>query len=107
MKLVARKEDGLLIGAQIVGVGASDMIAEMATAIEGGMTAEDIALTIHAHPTTTRIVHIVTGKSPWLLSWKKQKNFVIPNWVFPPTHLSLLKMISAYWRKICQNTARR
>ena len=55
VKLVARKEDGLLVGAQIVGVGASDMIAEMATAIEGGMTAEDIALTIHAHPTLGEI----------------------------------------------------
>lgn len=72
VKLVARKEDGLLVGAQIVGVGASDMIAEMATAIEGGMTAEDIALTIHAHPTLGEItmeaaevllgnpIHIVT-----------------------------------------------
>ena len=55
VKLVARKEDGLLIGAQIVGVGASDMIAEMGLAIEGGMTAEDIALTIHAHPTLGEI----------------------------------------------------
>ena len=55
VKLVARKEDGLLIGAQIVGVGASDMIAEMGLAIEAGMTAEDIALTIHAHPTLGEI----------------------------------------------------
>ena len=55
VKLVARKEDGLLIGAQIVGAGASDMIAEMGLAIEGGMTAEDVALTIHAHPTLGEI----------------------------------------------------
>ncbi|UOQ49357.1 dihydrolipoyl dehydrogenase [Gracilibacillus caseinilyticus] len=55
VKLIARKEDGLLIGAQIVGAGASDMIAEMALAIEAGMTAEDIALTIHAHPTLGEI----------------------------------------------------
>ncbi|MFF3099481.1 dihydrolipoyl dehydrogenase [Viridibacillus arvi] len=55
VKLVARKEDNLLIGAQIVGTGASDMIAEMAVAIEAGMTAEDIALTIHAHPTLGEI----------------------------------------------------
>ena len=72
VKLVARKEDGLLIGAQIVGAGASDMIAEMGLAIEGGMTAEDVALTIHAHPTLGEItmeaaevllgnpIHIVT-----------------------------------------------
>jgi len=51
VKLVARKEDDLLIGAQIVGAGASDMITEISLAIEGGMTAKDLALTIHAHPT--------------------------------------------------------
>ena len=32
---------------QIAGVGASDMISELALAIESGMNAEDIALTIH------------------------------------------------------------
>ncbi|EON72650.1 dihydrolipoyl dehydrogenase [Lysinibacillus sphaericus] len=51
VKLVARRKDGVLIGAQIVGAGASDMIAEMGLAIEAGMTVEDVALTIHAHPT--------------------------------------------------------
>ncbi|MFJ8234516.1 dihydrolipoyl dehydrogenase [Ureibacillus sp. NPDC094379] len=55
VKLVARKEDGLLVGAQIVGAGASDMISELCLAIEGGMTAEDIALTIHPHPTLGEI----------------------------------------------------
>jgi dihydrolipoamide dehydrogenase len=51
VKLVTRKEDGLVIGAQVAGVNASDVIAELGLAIEAGMTAEDIALTIHAHPT--------------------------------------------------------
>ncbi|WP_102347091.1 dihydrolipoyl dehydrogenase [Bacillus sp. Marseille-P3661] len=55
MKLVTRKEDGLVIGAQIVGPNASDMIAELGLAIEAGMTAEDIAMTIHAHPTLGEI----------------------------------------------------
>lgn len=55
MKLVTRKEDNLVIGAQIVGPNASDMIAELGLAIEAGMTAEDIALTIHAHPTLGEI----------------------------------------------------
>ncbi|WP_240375042.1 dihydrolipoyl dehydrogenase [Bacillus piscicola] len=55
MKLVTRKEDGLVIGAQIAGPSASDMIAEAGLAIEAGMTAEDIALTIHAHPTLGEI----------------------------------------------------
>lgn len=51
LKLVTRKEDGLIIGAQIAGPNASDVIAELGLAIEAGMTAEDIAMTIHAHPT--------------------------------------------------------
>lgn len=55
VKLVSRKEDGLLLGAQIVGESASDMIAELALAIEAGMTLEDVAMTIHAHPTLSEI----------------------------------------------------
>ena len=55
MKLVTRKEDGLVIGAQIAGPSASDMIAELGLAIETGMTAEDLAMTIHAHPTLGEI----------------------------------------------------
>jgi len=55
MKLITREEDGLVIGAQIVGANASDMIAEIGLAIETGVTAEDLALTIHAHPTLAEI----------------------------------------------------
>ncbi|MBO8155410.1 MAG: dihydrolipoyl dehydrogenase [Bacillaceae bacterium] len=55
VKLVTRKEDGLVIGAQVAGPNASDMIAELGLAIEAGMTAEDLALTIHAHPTLGEI----------------------------------------------------
>lgn len=51
VKLVARKEDGLVIGAQVAGDGASDIISELALAVETGMTLEDVALTIHPHPT--------------------------------------------------------
>ncbi len=40
-----------VLGIQVVGNGASDIIAEAALAIEMGALAEDISLTIHAHPT--------------------------------------------------------
>ena len=49
------KKTVYLLGAQIVGEGASDMIAELGLAIEAGMTVEDIAMTIHAHPTLGEI----------------------------------------------------
>ncbi|AKO91558.1 dihydrolipoyl dehydrogenase [Priestia filamentosa] len=55
LKLITRKEDGVIIGAQIAGSGASDIISELSLAIESGMTAEDVALTIHAHPTLGEI----------------------------------------------------
>lgn len=55
LKLITRKEDGLVLGGQIAGPNASDMISEIGLAVESGMTAEDIALTIHAHPTLGEI----------------------------------------------------
>ncbi|TDQ42264.1 dihydrolipoyl dehydrogenase [Aureibacillus halotolerans] len=55
VKLITRKDDGVVIGAQVAGAGASDIISEIGLAIESGMTAEDIALTIHAHPTLGEI----------------------------------------------------
>src|SRR5699024_2343582 len=55
VKVVARKEAGLVLGARIAGDGASCSIADLATAVETGITLEDIALTIHAHPTLGEI----------------------------------------------------
>ena len=45
-----------IIGAGIVGPNAGDLIAEAALAIEMGADAEDIALTIHPHPTLSETV---------------------------------------------------
>jgi dihydrolipoamide dehydrogenase len=50
-KLVADAASGRVIGAGIVGPGAGELIAEAALAIETAVTVEDLALTIHAHPT--------------------------------------------------------
>jgi len=50
-KLVIDAESGRVIGAGIVGPGAGELIAEAALAIESAVTVEDMALTIHAHPT--------------------------------------------------------
>ena len=56
VRLLAAKESGLLVGAQVVGMEASNLIAELALAIEMSATLEDIALTIHAHPTLGEMV---------------------------------------------------
>ncbi len=50
-KLIMEKESGRVIGAGLVGINAGELLAEAVLAIEMGATAEDIGLTIHAHPT--------------------------------------------------------
>ncbi len=55
-KLLFDATDHRLLGAGIVGPGAGDLIAELALAIEMGADAQDIALTIHPHPTTSETV---------------------------------------------------
>ncbi len=49
--------DGRLVGAGLVGVYASELIAELSLAIEVGATLEDLALTVHPHPTLSEGVH--------------------------------------------------
>lgn len=56
VKIIADKEDGMVLGAQIVGPEASNLIAEIGLAVEMNATLEDVALTIHAHPTLGEIV---------------------------------------------------
>jgi dihydrolipoamide dehydrogenase len=51
VKMVADAETDLLLGVTAVGYSAADLVAEAALAIEMGATAEDVALTVHAHPT--------------------------------------------------------
>ncbi|MBM7617416.1 dihydrolipoamide dehydrogenase [Weissella uvarum] len=51
IRMITDKETNAVLGAQIVGPGASDLISEISLAIENGLTSNDISLTIHPHPT--------------------------------------------------------
>jgi dihydrolipoamide dehydrogenase len=51
VKLIAEESSDKLIGAHIIGPHASDLIHEAALAIKAGLTAREVADTIHAHPT--------------------------------------------------------
>jgi len=55
-KLLFEPGTSRLLGAGIVGVGAGDLIAETVHALEMGADAEDIALTIHPHPTLSETI---------------------------------------------------
>lgn len=71
VKLVA-DEDGTVIGGQIVGKDASELISEVALAIEMGATLEDIGLTIHPHPTLPEAVMEAAEAA-----YKKATHFIV------------------------------
>jgi len=50
-KILFSPENGKVLGVGIVGVGAGDIISEAVLAIEMGVDAEDLSLTVHPHPT--------------------------------------------------------
>jgi dihydrolipoamide dehydrogenase len=50
-KILADPKTDKLLGAQIIGFGASELIAEAVTVLEFGGSAEDLGRTVHAHPT--------------------------------------------------------
>jgi len=50
-KMIFDKETHRVIGGAIIGINAGEMLGEIGLAIEMGADAEDVALTIHAHPT--------------------------------------------------------
>ncbi len=70
-KIISDESTDKILGAHIIGPHASDLIHEVAVAMEGGLTVKDIAHTIHAHPTlaegimeTAEDVHGMAVHSP-------------------------------------------
>jgi dihydrolipoamide dehydrogenase len=55
-KMIVDPETNRLLGVGICGAGAGELIAEATLAMQMGATAEDIALTVHAHPTLSETV---------------------------------------------------
>lgn len=76
VKLIAAAESKAILGVQIVGPEASNLISEAAIAIETGATLEELARTVHPHPTLSealmeaalagleRPIHIFGRKKP-------------------------------------------
>ena len=56
VKILAHKETDRILGAHIIGPAAGDLIHEICVAMEFGASAEDLAMTCHAHPTYSEAV---------------------------------------------------
>ena len=56
VKILADKETDRILGAHIIGPSAGELIHELCVAMEFGASAQDLALTCHAHPTYSEAV---------------------------------------------------
>jgi dihydrolipoamide dehydrogenase len=56
VKIVSDMENGVILGVQIVGPDASDLISEAALALEMGATVEDLGWVVHPHPTLPEMI---------------------------------------------------
>jgi len=56
INIVTNKETGEILGAQMVGPRASDLVHEVAVAMKGEMLIDDLSTTIHSHPTLSEAV---------------------------------------------------
>ncbi|MEL5876009.1 dihydrolipoyl dehydrogenase [Cereibacter sphaeroides] len=56
VKMIADKETDRILGCHIIGPAAGDLIHEVCVAMEFGASAQDLAMTCHAHPTWSEAV---------------------------------------------------
>ena len=56
VKILADKDTDRILGAHIIGPAAGDLIHEVCVAMEFGASAQDLAMTCHAHPTYSEAV---------------------------------------------------
>lgn len=57
IKMIIQADSEIILGVHIIGSLASELIAEAVLAMEFSATAEDLARTIHAHPTISEAIH--------------------------------------------------
>jgi dihydrolipoamide dehydrogenase len=76
VKLIANAETDRVLGCHIVAGNASELIAQAVIAMEFGASAEDLALTVFAHPSLSEAVHeaalAVDGRAIHIANRKKR-----------------------------------
>jgi len=75
IKVIADAKDDRVLGVHMVGPNVTDLITEASLAIEAGLTVEDVAMTIHPHPTLSEVFmeacEDLHGMSPHAVRAKK------------------------------------
>lgn len=90
---------GQIVGAGVVGTEASELIAELTLAIEMGASLEDLALTVHAHPTLAEAVHeaaeMALGQAVHVLNRPHRRRGQAPERTAEAGHSGLVRSAAA------------
>lgn len=77
VKVIAAADSDRILGVHVIGAQASELIAQAVTAMEFGASAEDIGLTMFAHPTLSEVFHeanlAVAGQAIHIPNRRKRK----------------------------------
>ena len=77
VKILAHEQTDRILGCHIIGPSAADLVQQVVIAMEFGASAEDIALTVFAHPTLSEAVHeaalAVDGHAIHIANRKRRK----------------------------------
>ncbi|MGM0446269.1 MAG: dihydrolipoyl dehydrogenase [Bacillota bacterium] len=57
IKIIIDENSHQILGSSIIGVHATDLIHELTLAVKNNLKIEDVIETIHAHPTTSEVIH--------------------------------------------------
>ncbi|KEP64641.1 UNVERIFIED_CONTAM: pyruvate dehydrogenase complex subunit PDH-E3I [Hammondia hammondi] len=63
LKVLYRKDTGKILGCHMIGIHASDLIQECATAMTNDISVKDLAFTVHTHPTLSEVVDAAWKKA--------------------------------------------
>lgn len=68
MKLLFRQDNGRVLGAQIYGLHAGDLIQEVANAMTAGQSVQQLSRAVHTHPTLSEVVEVAYKQAAATLS---------------------------------------
>ncbi|MCY3654823.1 MAG: FAD-dependent oxidoreductase, partial [Cyanobacteria bacterium MAG IRC1_bin_28] len=68
MKLLFRRDNGRVLGAQIYGLHAGDLIQEVANAMAAGQSVQQLSRAVHTHPTLSEVVEVAYKQAAAALS---------------------------------------
>ncbi len=97
VKIISETSTGRLLGCHICGPHAADLVTEAALAMSSSLTVEAIAGTIHAHPTLSETVGLLTLRRLSIIS-DSRRSYSYGGLLFVTVHNFMLLIVVDIWK---------